>query len=364
MDFVNETQLASGWTMGFARDGRELFIVVVKATFTIPAAGEEPALAEQQVPLVEADLFTGEPGLSAPRRETDYAHHKPKCDVLVNGTAYAPPGKKVRQLTVGVRVGPMAKTFSIVGNRQWYRGAFDIAASDPVAFERMPISYDNAFGGVDDSAGDPANVKTFLENPVGRGYWHFRERSDGRPLPNTEEINQQVRDPSGSYRPMSFGAIGRNWLPRVSHAGTYDDQWLNTRAPFWPDDFDYHYFQAAPPEQQIPYPTGGEEVILKNLTPEGHVEFRLPTNPMPIWFLPHRGADRRIDANVDTIVIEPDQQVFTLSWRAALSMRRSCFDIKQIIAGDMPEGWQRARKFGNKPYYKGLDELARARRRR
>jgi hypothetical protein len=82
---------------------------------------------------------------------------------------------------------------------------------------------------------------------------------------------------------------------------------------------------------------------------------------MPVWFLPYRGSDARIDAAIDTIVIEPDFDRFTLTWRASLPMRRSCFDMKQIIAGPMSEAWQRRRKYGDKPYFKGLAELARAR---
>jgi hypothetical protein len=364
MDFVNETKGAAGWTMGLDRDGRELFVVAAKKTFAIPPDGMEAERAEEQIPLVEADQFTGEPGLSAPLHETDYAHRKPMCDVILNGTAYAPRGKQALQLTVGLRVGPMVKAFRVVGNRVWRKGMLGISPSDPVPFDTMPISYDNAFGGVDNSNGDPANVRTFMENPVGRGYWNFKDNIDGRPLPNTEELDTRVTDPAGPYRPMSFGGIGRNWQPRINHAGTYDQRWLDTRAPFWPDDFDYRYFQSAPPDQQISYPSGGEEVILKNLTPDGHVAFHLPTLAMPVWFLPYRGRDVRVDAVLDTIVIEPDRGLFTLGWRAVLPMRKSCFDIKQIVAGEMSKAWERARKFGNKPYYKGLGELVRAQRRR
>ena len=72
MDFVNKTKFKAGWTMGFDRDGRELVIIAVKVTFTIPQSGQEAKLAEEQAPLVEADVFTGEPAfevieLVAPR---------------------------------------------------------------------------------------------------------------------------------------------------------------------------------------------------------------------------------------------------------------------------------------------------------
>jgi hypothetical protein len=362
MDFVNATTLAAGWTMGFDRDGRELVIVAIKATFTIPPDGEEPELTDAQTPLTEADVFTGEPGLSAALYETDYAQRKPLCDVLVNGSAYAPSEKVARQVQVGVRVGSIAKTFNVVGDRNWRTGVFGIRASEPTPFGVMPISYDNAFGGVDASGGDPTNVKTFLANPVGRGYADREAHIDGMPLPNTEEVGVSVVAPNGSYRPMALGPIGRSWPPRVEYAGTYDKNWLDEQAPFWPDDFDYRYFQAAPPDQQMAYPRGGEEVVLKNLTPDGYVTFRLPVVSMPVWFIPHQGKDTRLDGVIDTIVIEPDLGRFSITWRAVQPMRRSCFDMRQVIAGQMSEAWQRTRKYGNKPYYKGLAELVQARR--
>jgi hypothetical protein len=228
-----------------------------------------------------------------------------------------------------------------------------VTPSEPEPFDVMPITYDNAFGG-----------GQFLRNPVGRGYARSNDGIDGQPLPNTEEPGKRITDPAGEYVPMSFGSIGRNWAPRFRHAGTYDQEWLEERAPFWPTDFDYRYFQAAPPEQQIPPPRGGEEVVLENLTPGGYVSFRLPVRPMPVWFIQHQGKDVRVDGVIDTILIEPDLGRFTLTWRASLAMRKSCFDLEEVIAGDMPVAWQRARKYGNKPYYHGLAELVRAKRRR
>jgi hypothetical protein len=363
MDLVNETNVAAGWTMGFERDGRELVVVAIKATFTVPLDQSEPELSPDQVPLVEADEFTGEPGLSAPLYESDYAHRKPLCDVLVSGSAYAPHGKRASQVTVGARVGSMTKTFAVVGYREWRGGVLGITASQPEPFDVMPISYDNAFGGVDDSGNDSAKVITFATNPVGRGFWHFKDKAKGRPLPNTEEIGRPVTDPSESYQPMSFGPVGRSWTPRVQYAGTYDSDWLDNRAPFWPDDFEYRYFQAAPQDQQIPHATGGEPVVLTNLTPEGRVSFRLPTLGMPVWFLPYQGKDVCVNGVLDTVLIEPDRGRFMLVWRAVLPMRRSCFDIRQIIVGEQSEAWRRARMYEGKPYYKGLAELIKTRKR-
>lgn len=360
MDFVNASSLVAGWTLGFARDGRELVVVVVKATFDIPSNGDAPALAGEQVPLTQADEFTGEPGVSAPLRETDYAHRKPTCDVLLNGTAYAPSQQPERHISVGLSVASLVKTFAVVGDRMWRRGVLGVQATGPQTFVTMPLSYNNAFGGIDHGKRDPSKIITYLDNPVGRGYSVTKENVDGLRLPNTEEIGRTIDDPAGTYRPMAFGAVGRSWRPRSAFAGTYDQQWVRNRAPFWPDDFDERYFQAAPSDQQVPFLKGGERVVLHNLTPDGRAAFVLPPLTMRVLFIPQRGADREVEAPVDTLFLEPDLGRFTTTWRAAVPMRRSCFDLKRVVVGNTA-GWRRAQQT-DKPYYKGLAELVRARR--
>ncbi len=364
MDFVNKSGVSAGWTRGFDRDGRELIIVAVKATFSIPEnERSEPVLAAEQVPLTKSDVFTGEPGLSAPIYESDYAHRKPRCDVLLNGSAYAPKGKRAERVTVSLRVGSMEKSFDVVGNRQWKRGILLVGSTYPEPFTVMPISYDKAFGGVDRSQEDPLKHRWYPTNHAGVGYHEYLnvEFVDGKPLPNTEETGRRVTDPRGKYRPMAFGPIGRAWQPRAKYAGTYDQKWLDDQAPFWPDDFDYRYFQAAPEDQQISYPRGGEEVVLTNLTPQGVTRFRLPRMEMPVVLIPAEGREFQAETRVDTVFIEPDQRRFMLTWRASVPMKRSCFDIIQTIVGEELRRVRSARRTVGKRRYANLDEMIKAR---
>jgi len=363
MHFVNSTGLPAQWTMGFEPDGREMLIVVVKATYSIPANGAQgdPSLADEQQPLVEADRFSGEPGFSAPLHETDFAHRKPACDVLLLGSAHAPRGRPVERLPVGLKLGSLQKQFTVVGPRVWRKYLAVAIASKPEHFQRLPLSYDYAFGGTDRTReAEDGQTDTYQPNPVGRGYWTDVKHIDGQPLPFTEASDQSVVEPAGRYVPMSFSPVGRNWTPRRVYAGTYDQHWLENTAPLWPADFDARYFQAAPADQIVPYPAGGEEVVLQHLTPEGHCTFRLPRRSMPIIFIPHRGGDLRRDAVIDTVVIEPDEGRFTLTWRANLPLGRSVFDVKEVVVGEMSSAWHRSRRFPGKQYYPGLGELVAA----
>src|SRR5256712_1746439 len=337
MELVNETPFQAGWTLGFARDGRELLILVVKGTFAFPEGEEMPPLADEQLSLVEADRFTGEPGFSAVLEEVDYAHYKPACDVLLNGSARAPGGRPVERVTVSLQVGSsVAKSFDVVGNRQLHRTVLQgHRATAPEACLAMPITYYHAFGGVDRDASRPEKVATYGKNPVGVGYYPLAhdENLEGRPLPNTEESGRSVSSRNGSYEPMSFGPVGRNFASRYPLAGTYDQQWLNSRAPFWPDDFDYAYFQSAPRDQQMPYPHGGERVILRNLTPTGLTSWQLPVTPMPFAIIRRNEVPEVREAVIDTILIDSDAGRFSMTWRTAIALKRDCFAIAQVNAG-------------------------------
>lgn len=336
------TGMEAGYTMGMEPSGRELLVVCIKGTFSFPEQeGAEPQLAKKQEPLVEADTFTGEPGFSAPVYESDYAPHKPFCDVLLNGSAYAPGGRLVEKVTVALQVGTMSKTFTVTGDRVWVQNCYSsgVLFSPPVPFTVKKISYDKAFGGTDNSYQDPAKVHACMSNPIGAGFQYHLDSEflHGKPLPNTEEPGHPVTDPRGSYRPMSFGPVGRGWQPRSGYGGTYDQNWIDNIFPFLPPDFDNRYYQAAPEDQQIPYPQGGEPVGLLNLTPEGRTVFRLPRKQMLVWFLLQNGEEVSKPAVLDTIILEPDARRFMLVWRAAMPLKRNMFEVEMVVIGDNPD---------------------------
>ncbi|NUP07440.1 MAG: DUF2169 domain-containing protein [Polyangiaceae bacterium] len=60
---------------------------------------------------------------------------------------------------------------------------------------------------------------------------------------------------------------------RATQLGTYDDRWLATRWPGFPEDFDFGYFNAAPSDQQVEgYLRGDETLAFENLHP-AHARF-------------------------------------------------------------------------------------------
>lgn len=346
MELINATRMTVGYNMGLEPSGRELLVVVIKGTFVLPKPGEQVRLHDEQLPLIMADTFTGEPGFSAPVYDIDFAPRKRACDVLLVGSAHAPEGRQVTRLRVGLRVGPMEKTFDVVGDRVWQAGLTGISASAPQPFTKMQISYDVAFGGADRNSEDESEHDAYLPNPVGRG-WHKHLKNDwvdGTPLPNTEEIGKAVGFPTDKHKPMAFGPLGRGWPQRARFAGTYDQQWLDDVFPFLPKDFDERYYQAAPEDQQVPVPKGPMEVVLSGFTPDGVRQFVLPHFEAPVHVFPKRGEREDLTATLDTIAFEPDHGRFTMSWRVARPLKKSMHEIAQVLVGKMGKNWWQQRE--------------------
>ncbi len=352
MELINATRMTVGYSLAIEPDGRELLVVVIKGTFRFPHPGEPPhhfALHDQQLPLVMADTFTGEPGASAPVHEIDFAPRKPRCDILLLGNAHAPGGRPATRVDVGLRVGAWHKRFTAVGPRHWDCGLATLRATAPQPFVTQPLSYDVAYGGTDVAHHDASQHAAFLPNPVGLGFHKHLKRAwvDGKPLPLTEESGQSVTDPTGNYRPMSFGPVGRGWAPRAALAGTYDQEWLDRHFPFLPPDFDAQYFQAAPSDQQVPldaFSAGPTEVVMSNLTPEGHTRFVIPHLAAPVHVFPKRGEREDHNATLDTVVIEPEQRRFSLTWRVARALKKNLHEIEQVLVGKKGREWWQQRE--------------------
>src|SRR5262249_8820563 len=77
-------------------------------------------------------------------------------------------------------------------------------------------------------------------------------------LPNVELPGQLVTSPGDTPPPASLAPIATTWKERWSKLGTYDRAWFKARWPYFPEDFDWTHFQAAPALQQVEH-LGGDE---------------------------------------------------------------------------------------------------------
>ena len=352
----NTTGMEAGLTVATDTKGRDHCVVVVKGTFTVCRDGGT-ALAEDQQPLTFADEHHGDPATTSIRYECDFALFKPRADILVNGKAVSPNGQPVTEMTVGLKAGTVRKVVRVRGDRRWGKALSGQSASDPKPFLEMPLVWERAFGGMDTSHENPKRHGAELRNLVGVG---FRRNSDsgiaeGSALPNLEHPQERMRNWNDRITPIGFGPVGRGWQPRISHAGTYDEQWLESRFPFLPLDFDQRYFQSAPEDQQTAHLQGGERVHCANMSEDRQFRFAVPAVHVPIVY---RFRDRDLDRTpvLDTLIVEPDRRRFMVVWRASVALGRRPTMLQEVRIGEPPRIAFRRQDSG-KPKFKSLSDF-------
>lgn len=310
--------------------GVDSLFTIVKGTFVI---GEKVALAPKQLPIVVADKYHGEPGQSSIKIPGDVGLIKPRTDVILMGNANAPGSRPATRMEVTLRVGSaFRKSVRVFGDRMWTKGLFSTKISEPEPFVQIPLTWERAFGGSDATQGEAPKIAMENRNPVGRGFRikHGQKPLEGLKLPNLENPNELIRSWTDRPAPAAFAPICPQWEPRKGYAGTYNEAWQKKRSPYLPEDFDNRFFQQAPLDQIPPsYLQGGEEVEVNGVTPSGTLKFRLPQYKFEIIHRLDSGNQSR-PANLDTVVIEPDESRLVLIWRAAFQCDKKALKVREI----------------------------------
>ncbi|MCC7157546.1 MAG: DUF2169 domain-containing protein [Bryobacterales bacterium] len=300
-----------GW--GRDKDGVHEWIVAIKGTFDIKPDGGVTLSDEPIEPLLLPE-YTGEPGSSSLRYDSDITGQKPTTDILLNATAYAPNGRPSTNFLIEARVGEIHKALRVVGTRTWSGGLLQ-GFSEPEPITEVPVVYERAYGGYDHADPDPQNQQMDTRNPVGCGVVAKAGYKEGQPLPNFEYPDGNT----AKAGPAGFGAIDSFWSPRREYSGTYDHAWQQSRLPLLPLDWDPRSLLCSPTDQQPgSYLRGGEVVELTNLTPQGRLQFTLPK---AYFVLRTRIAGRTVEhrSRVATVIIEPDYPRVIMVWQSVLA---------------------------------------------
>jgi hypothetical protein len=241
----------------------------------------------------------------------------------LNPSFHASPERMVEwrqecaRLTAQAKQGPviLSKILTITGAREWRKRHLLMRAlslftlpkwtlTTPQPITTLPLRYEYAYGGenkilVTERAARSVSKKHRLpdrvpqpeyavagappqaiahtvceQNPIGSGFaedWYLHAKTLHRvPAPQIEAANQPMARFGDEYTPDGFGVVGRAWRPRLGLAGTYDERWLEDRHPGLPTDFNFAYWNCAPPDQQVvPHMDGDETITLYNLCPAG-----------------------------------------------------------------------------------------------
>jgi len=306
------------------RNGIDTVHAIVKGTCVLHPA---LAMAEEQIPISMADEYYADPAESSLKQVSDMHIGKPGTDVLLIGSAWAPQSSPVTESFVTLSVAERNQTIRVVGDRQWRSNG---APTDPQPFESMPLVWERAFGGIDRST-----EQTLAEerNPVGAGFAGKQAASifAGRLLPNLEDPRTSLQKLGQLVEPICFAPIAPSWLPRRSFAGTYDAQWQRSRAPYLPEDFDPRFFQCAHPTFAFDrYLEGGEPITVEGTTPDAPISFAVPAVRLLVEFSV-AGDTERPNVNLETLLIEPDANRASFTWRASVPCDRKVLKVEKIV---------------------------------
>jgi uncharacterized protein YjbI with pentapeptide repeats len=305
LELINNTPYQFGNIVGRVNFPHHSLTVIVKATFDLKPDEKATPATEQRFPTGDEFAPEDQEQTGSVQYESDFAYFKPCADLLLTGTCHAPDGQTVRQCNVIFQVGEKRRELSIFGNRYWEHTLGSGSISEPTPFVEMPINYENAFGG-----------EAFAKNPIGKGI------EKGKLLPNIEDPSQFITSFGDQPDPAGFGPLHRLWQQRNTLLGTYKGDYLQKRWPWFPDDFDWHFFSAAPRAMQCEgYLRGDETLYFENLHAH-HSSYKSqlpgerircfkraiePKNQKPFF--------EEVTMNLDTLWVNMDQEQLVLVWR-------------------------------------------------
>ena len=316
--------------------GREILVVYVKATYQIVNT-HTLAIAKDQAAIEPAGRYVGDPEKSSLEIAPECSFTKMGTDVVLIGNAVSPNKKPVSQLDVFLKIGPVAKMVRVFGDRFWHyyqdQGQEVWAMTECKPFTTMPLIYENAFGGMDDTPEDEKFHEIDERNPIGKGLIAKHNSQEHQvPMPNLEDPKHLVRSPTDRPMPAGFGFIAPHWQMRRQYAGTYDETWQATRMPLLPEDFDPKFFNAAHPDLITDgFLTGNETVKVINASPMGTIEFKQPVYK-PAVEVQFRFTDKVVlPAYLDTVIVNTNEHTFQQLWRADMPITGRIDELEQIV---------------------------------
>ena len=277
----------------------------------------------------EADLWKQVTPLLGEAGFLDAGIPKSRGEFLVVGAAHTPPGEPAGAMRVKVSVGTLTKELYVFGER-FFEGD---QVTEPLMFERMPVDWPHAFGG-----------EKFADNPYGKGIQPVASGPQaGRlPLPNVEHPERLLRLRNQRPEPAGLGATELVWPRRLRLAGTYDENWLKTAFPGFPDDIHWDYFNIAQSDQWADAPwQGGEAFRIAGMHPDAAViEGTVPEIATRCFFrLQGEQALQEAMTSLTTLWFFPEIDLLVPIYQGSIRIAEADgFDVETLlIAAEWPD---------------------------
>ncbi|CAM2008037.1 DUF2169 family type VI secretion system accessory protein [Acanthopleuribacter pedis] len=333
MDSDNQTFAEVGHFGGKSQSGKDQLHCLFKATYLFDAEGNLAQL-ENQEPVLLEDTYLGEAGQSTLLEAADLSLCRPTTEIAVVGAVYPAAGERARGL-FRLSCGAVNLEIAAFGERRWQQRMGLPSLSDPEPFEKVALHYENAFGGVDQRHDDPKKQGYEARNPIGKGFLlaHTKVAFSEVPVPQLEDPKKLLKTPFDKPEPRCSAFVPPHWEPRVSKAGTYDQNWSETRKPLLPEDFDPRFCNAVPDNQCFAEFAAGDETIeLQGLQPadlnKGACTLTLP-GLQPICEITYQGKPNvPVPLQLEKILIRGEARRLVLLWSGIFDEFASFREIK------------------------------------
>lgn len=328
MELVNKTFLAANLGVGAVPGSeRRMGILAAKGTFRILPNGQYEPDLDNPYPMFKEDEET--PLGFLPR---DDFPKEDNLDVIILGNAYPAGGRPTSRMTVSIQVGSIKRSLAVFGDRFWHNDKI----TEPLPFERMPITYANSYGGKYEVEIDEGSFVTLADprNPEGKGFTvvplvssiasqfkspkGFPRFDKTRPLPNIEDPDYLIASPEDSPDPAYWATVPLSTAIHAFRTMGLDSEDLNNpdlvmqKLDVGPTPTVFH---RAHPNLDLDIELSPNmEIVLTGLSPDGAMQFTVP--PWEIW-ADILLAEKMVEAKLrpDTLVFLPEEKRFYIVYR-------------------------------------------------
>jgi hypothetical protein len=322
MEFENATPLPAAMVPNAEEDDRVTTLFLCAITYRIAGGGQLDLVREQRPLLLDP----------SERYPNDAVFTKEVAGVCATGFVYPRKGERAREATAALRVGSLETSIMAFGMRVWQRGALGgLVASAPLPFERVAMTWENAYGGV---AMQPAVVtvvdgeEAFLPeheagyplNFDGKGFYTDAARALEQPLPQLEDPAQLVR--KWDDRPESvcfapyplWGGMRAQYMVKDKQLDMSGVGKLGSRAA---------------PRTTFHEIVAGTEIALSGMRPGGAtLAFVVPRSPVTVA-LSVGSAAETIIPRVDAIDIDAEAAEVRFVYRAKVTYDLVQFEVRR-----------------------------------
>lgn len=322
MEIINTTEFTVAPLAGRINFPGHSLTLIVKGTFDLRDRGVVTVSAQQLYPTGD-EYYPDDEAQESIRYESDFAYYKPAADLLLVGKCHTPNCVPRKACKVTFQVGSLQSTLAVFGNRYWQTITKTISTPEP--FTVMDLRYENSFGG-----------EGYEKNPHGMGYTENAASSSSKKnlLPHIENIHHLIHSPDSCPEPAGFGPLDKMWQQRFSKIGTYQTNWMKERWPWFPVDFNWEYYNAAPGIMRVPgYLKGDETLFFENLHPViSKYRSQLP-GLLIRCFLHRHNAERpdlpdfnEVKMHLDTLWVDMDAEKLVLVWRGVTEVQTEDYE--------------------------------------